>query len=215
VEARNDAFQSVSEIVIYTPDTPGLFARLAGTIAVSRGSIVDARIFTTTDGYALDLFRVQDAEGAPFGDEARIERLRRAIARTARNEAPLRAALARRPHAGQMGGRVRAFGVRPRVHLDNEASNASTVIEITAPDRPGLLYDVTSALTAAGLSISSAVIATYGERAVDVFYVRDSFGHKLTHPARIKAVEEGVQRALGSAAETVAGAVSAPTTVQS
>jgi [protein-PII] uridylyltransferase len=197
VEAINDSFQSVSEIVIYTPDTPGLFSRLTGTFAVSRGSIVDAKIFTTTDGYALDVFRVQDADGAPFGDEARIERLRRAIARTARNDAPLRAALARRPPKR----RVRAFNVRPRVHLDNEASNASTVIEIIAPDRPGLLYDVTNALFGAGLSISSAVIATYGERAVDVFYVRDAFGHKLTHPERIKAVEEEITRALGATTE--------------
>jgi len=193
VAATNDAFQSISEIVVYTRDRPGLFSLLTGTIAVSRGSIVDARIFTTADGYALDVFRVQDTDGKPFGDEARIERLKRAIARTLKNDQPLRAALAKHPPKS----RVRAFRVAPRVHLDNEASNAATVIEVQAQDRPGLLYDVTSALFDAGLSISSAVIATYGERAVDVFYVRDAFGHKLPHPARRAAVEELLLKALG------------------
>ena len=192
IGAVNDTFQSISEIVVYTADTPGLFSRLAGAISVSRGSIVDAKIFTTSDGYALDVFRVQDAEGGPFGDEARIERLRRAIARTLKNDQPLRAALARRPPKR----RVRAFGVRPRVHLDNEASNASTVVEVQAQDRPGLLYDVTSALFRAGLSISSALVATYGERAVDVFYVRDGFGHKIVHPTRLEAVERRLKAAV-------------------
>jgi [protein-PII] uridylyltransferase len=196
VAAKNDDFQSVSEIVVYTRDVPGLFSLLTGAIAVARGSIVDARIFTTADGWALDVFRVQDADGRPFGDEARVERLRRAIARTLKDARPLRTALEKRPPKSGSARRVRAFGVQPRVRLDNEASNASTVIEVEAQDRPGLLYDVTSALFHAGLSISSAVIATYGERAADVFYVRDAFGRKLTHPAKLAAVEAAMLKAL-------------------
>ena len=58
------------------------------------------------------------------------------------------------------------------------------MIEVEGLDRPGFLYDVTQALFESGLSISSSMIATYGERAVDVFYVRDGFGHKIRHPDR-------------------------------
>ena len=70
------------------------------------------------------------------------------------------------------------------MHFDNEASQIATVIEVECLDRPGLLYDITQALFESGLSISTSMIATYGERAVDVFYVRDGFGHKIRHPDR-------------------------------
>ena len=194
LDAQTDEFQAVTEIVIYTADQPGLFSRLAGAISVSGGSIVDAKIFTTTDGYALDVFRVQDSENEPFGDPTRIERVKQTIMRIFGGDTGPKLALAkRRPKR-----RVRAFAVSPRVHLDNDASNLATVIEVEAQDRPGLLYDVTSALFRAGVSISSAVVATYGETAVDVFYVRDAFGHKLTHPDRRAAVEAQLRKALGA-----------------
>ncbi len=85
--------------------------------------------------------------------------------------------------------RTSAFKVLPRVNFDNEASTTATVVEVRGLDRPGFLFDVASALFDSGLSISSAMICTYGERVVDVFYVRDGYGHKISHPARLKAVE--------------------------
>jgi [protein-PII] uridylyltransferase len=95
--------------------------------------------------------------------------------------------------------------VRARVHFDNDASVTATVVEVEGLDRPGLLYDVTHALFESGLSISSAIISTYGERAMDVFYVRDGFGHKITHPDRLKAVETRLLAALaGRALEAMA-----------
>jgi [protein-PII] uridylyltransferase len=203
LDAESNAFRSVTEIVIYTPDHPGLFSQLAGAISVSGGSIVDAKVFTTTDGFALDIFSVQDAEGGPFGDAVRVERLRQAIVKTLAGEIVPRALLAQRPPKK----RTSAFRVRPRVHFDNEASILATVVEVEGLDRPGLLYEVTRALFESGLSISSAIVSTYGERAMDVFYVRDGYGHKVTHPVRLKAIEERLLRALeGEALE--AGAVS-------
>ena len=83
-----------------------------------------------------------------------------------------------------------AFKVTPRVHFDNEASPTATVIEVEGLDRPGFLYEVAYALFQSGLSISSSMVATYGEKAVDVFYVRDGFGHKVVHPERLAAVRE-------------------------
>ncbi len=204
LDARSDDYRAVTEIVVYTPDHPGLFSQLAGAIAISRGSIVDAKIFTTSDGYALDVFSVQDAAGGPFGDAARISRLKRTIEKTLAAEILPRDVFAQRPTKK----RARAFKVRPRVLFDNEASLLSTVIEVEGGDRPGLLYEVTLVLFESGLSITSAIIATYGERAVDTFYVRDQFGHKITHSERIAAVEALLLAALEvrTGAEASAGA---------
>src|SRR6185295_15587215 len=94
--ARSDPSNTVTEIVIYTPDHPGLFSRLAGAISMSNGTILGAKIFTTSDGYALDVFRVQDAAGGPFGDGGRIERLRQTIMKTLAGEIRPRAVLANR-----------------------------------------------------------------------------------------------------------------------
>ncbi len=190
--ALADPSNTVTEIVIYTPDHPGLFSRLAGAISVSNGSIVGAKIFTTSDGYALDVFRVQDASGGPFGDGGRIERLRQTIAKTLAGEILPRAVFAKRAP----GRRAAAFKTRSRVIFDNEASTVSTVIEVESLDRVGLLYEITRALFVTGLSISSAIVATYGELAVDVFYVRDGFGHKVIHPERLAAIEERLMKAL-------------------
>lgn len=196
VSAESNVFRAVTDVVIYTPDHPGLFYKLAGGIAVSGGSIVDAKAFTTTDGFALDIFSVQDSDGGPFGDQSRIARLRETIAKTLAGQILPTAVLAKRG----IKKRAAAFRVQPRANFDNEASATATLIEVEGLDRPGLLYDVARALFESGLSISSSMIATYGERAIDVFYVRDGFGHKVTHPDRLKAIEERLLAALAGPA---------------
>jgi [protein-PII] uridylyltransferase len=203
--AQSNDFQSVTEIVLFTPDHPGLFSQLAGAVSISGGTIVDAKAFTTTDGFALDVFSVQDAEGGTFGDAARVERLRQSIERTLRGEVYPRRAIATRPAKR----RATAFRVTPRVNFDNEASASATVVEVEGLDRPGLLYDVTDALFQSGLSISSAMVSTYGERAVDVFYVRDGFGHKVRHEERLKAVHGRLLKALEPGALEAAAAAGA------
>ena len=86
--------------MLYTPDHAGLFSQFAGAIAMSGGSIVDAKAFTTSDGFALDVFSVQDAEGEAFGDAERLGRLRQTIEKTLRGEIWPRRELARK-HAAQ------------------------------------------------------------------------------------------------------------------
>ena len=158
----------------------------------------DAKIFTTTDGYALDVFYVQDAEGKSFGEASRIERLRQTIAKTLAGEILPRTVFAKR----SLPKRTAAFRVSPRVIFDNEASLTATLVEVDGPDRSGLLYEITRALFEAGLGISSAMVATYGERAVDVFYVRDGLGQKLTDKARLAALEDRLLRVMQAAADT-------------
>ncbi len=193
LDAVTNNFRAITEIMLYTPDHPGLFSQFAGAIAMSGGSIVDAKVFTTTDGFALDVFSVQDAEGEAFGDPERLNRLRQTIARTLRGEIwPRRELMQRKP----MRSKASAFKIRPKVLFDNEASRIATVVEVETLDRVGLLYDVTQALFESGLSISTSMVATYGERAVDVFYVRDGFGHKIIHPDRLAAIEARLMKAL-------------------
>ena len=112
---------------------------------------------------------------------------------------PRRALTGRKP----LRARTSAFTIKPKVHFDNEASQIASVIEVEGLDRPGFLYDVTQALFESGLSISTSIIATYGERAVDVFYVRDGFGHKITHPERLAAIETRLNKALAGRPEAV------------
>src|SRR6201996_5877311 len=199
--AQSDSFRSVTEIVLFTPDHPGLFSQLAGAVSASGGSIVDAKAFTTTDGFALDVFSIQDAEGGTFGDSARVERLRQSVEKTLRGETYPEQGIAKRLPKK----RTNAFKVTPRINFDNEASASATVVEVEGLDRPGLLYDVTNALFESGLSISSAMVTTYGERAVDVFYVRDGFGHKVRHEERLGTVRGRLAKALEPAPLEAAG----------
>ena len=200
LEAITNNFRAITEVMLYTPDHAGLFSQFAGAIAMSGGSIVDAKVFTTTDGFALDVFSVQDAEGEAFGDNERLARLRQTIAKTLRGEIwPRRELMARKP----LKSKSSAFRIRPKVLLDNEASRIATVVEVECLDRPGLLYDVTQALFESGLSIATAMVATYGERAVDVFYVRDGFGHKIIHPERLAAIDARLNSALAGRPEAV------------
>ncbi len=194
VATRSDRFRAVSEVTVYTPDHPGLFARLAGAIAVSGGNIVDAKISTTIDGHALDTFFVQDAEGGAFERPDRLARLSATIQGVLSGEIRLKGAIA--PEKPGVPSRARVFTVEPVVLVDNNASNTWTVIEVNGRDRPGLLYEVTKALYDLSLTIGSAHVATYGERAVDVFYVRDLTGMKVVHKGRLAAIERRLIDAL-------------------
>src|SRR5205085_2925980 len=170
---------------VCTPDHRGLFSQLAGAIAACGGSILDARAFTGDDGFALDVFSLQDDDGSAFGDPHRISKLRKTMARAVAGEGTGKPALTRRVGAG----RAAVFKVNPRVDIDNEGSTNATVIEVEGRDRPGFLYDTANALFLEGLSISSARVTTYGERAMDVFYVRDAFGRKIANPQRRAAIK--------------------------
>jgi [protein-PII] uridylyltransferase len=138
---------------------------------------------------ALDLFTVQDAAtGGAFDAPDKLAKLSVLVDRSLAGKLKPEKELARQKPGWP--SRTRVFKVQPRVLIDNEASRTHTVVEINGRDRPGLLYDVTKALTNLGLQISSARIATYGERAVDVFYVKDVFGLKISHAAKLKQVRE-------------------------
>ena len=187
-----DSFKSITEIAIYTKDEPGLFAQLAGAIAISGASIQDAKIFTTTDGKALDIFQVQDTAGRPFGDTSRLRRLTKTVNQTISGEI----IPGERLSGAKIQTRVKAFTVEPQVLIDNRASVFHTIIEVNGRDRPGLLYELARAITEQRLTIASAHISTYGARAVDVFYVKNRAGLKITNQAAIAAIRGALVEAL-------------------
>ena len=95
--------------------------------------------------------------------------------------------------------RLRAFAVEPEINVNNEWSNRYTVIEVTGLDRPGLLYELTSTLSKLSLNITSAHVATFGERAVDVFYVTDLLGAKIASPTRQAAIKRALVQLFATA----------------
>ena len=178
VTAEPDAASGATRLSVFAPDRPGLFFRIAAALSGAGASIVDARIHTTRDGMALDNLLVTDAKGRGYEDARNRKRLVSAVEQGLVNEGePVLGEMEKLPR------RERAFRVAPRVLIADKASTRTTVVEINARDRPGLLARLAQVIHVAGHQLHSAHIATYGERAVDVFYLTDARGHKLDDPA--------------------------------
>ena len=170
-----DPVSGMTRVSIFAPDRPGLFFRIAAALSAAGASIVDARIHTTRDGMALDNLLVTDARGKAYEDSRLRKRLATAVDKALRvaEEPPL-------PAMDKLPSRQQAFRVAPRVLVSDKASSRTTVVEVNARDRPGLLARLAHVIHSAGLELHSAHIATYGERAVDVFYLTDLDGKKLS-----------------------------------
>ena len=182
----------MTKVSVYTADHPGLFARIVGALGVAGATIMDAKIHTSKDGMAMDNFAVQDMDGKAFDSKPALAKLEDTILETLRGNVRPKEQLKDRRIFGKKDA---AFEVEPVVLIDNKASNWSTVIEVNAKDRPGLLYDLAYALYRLKLSLYSAHVATYGERAIDVFYVRDLVGQKITNKVRLRNIEDKLLKA--------------------
>lgn len=204
VESRVDTKRSVTEITVYTSDHPGLFSQIAGAMAVSGANIVDAKIITLANGMALDTFWIQESDGGAFDSSPKLAKLSAVIEQVLSGRMRLDKELAARK--GKLPSRAHVFKVPPRVIIDNKASSTHTLLEVNGRDRPGLLYDLTAAMTRAGLQIGSAHISTYGERVVDVFYVKDIFGLKVSHERKLDQVRAELLKALEDPAAKAAAA---------
>ena len=173
--ARPRADRNATEVTIAAKDREGLFADLAGALSGLGANVVGAKVYTTRAGQALDVFYIQDSSGAAFGADGprTADRLVSVMEAAGRGEA-----VALETHRAADFGRAAAFSIAPAVAVDNETAADATVVEASGRDRPGLLAALARTLADAGLSIQSAHIDNYGERAVDAFYVQDS-GQKV------------------------------------
>ena len=197
IDLHPDDDRDATRVCFVVADHPGIFSRMCGALALVGANIVDARTFTSKDGYATAAFWVQDAEGSPF-EASRLPRLRKMIERTLAGEVIAGEAIQTRD---KLKKRERAFRVPTSITFDNEGSEIYTIIEVDTRDRPGLLYDLTRTLANSNVYIASAVIATYGEQVVDTFYVKDMFGLKFYTESKQKTLENKLRTAIFEGAE--------------
>src|SRR5579872_2298068 len=181
-----DAARGVTELTIFTPDHPWLLSIIAGACALAGANIVDAQIYTTTDGLALDTIAVSREFEHDEDEERRATRIGDTIEKAVRGQIRLPEVV---PKRAPPKGRLKAFAIEPEVTVNNQWSNRYTVVEVTGLDRPGLLYELTTTLSKLNLNIASAHVATFGERVVDVFYVTDLLGAQITAPTRQAAIK--------------------------
>ncbi len=171
------------ELLVVAADQPGLLSWIAGAVALAGLSILSAQAFTTDDGVAADVFEVEGV----FEDEIDDARWREF-------RGVLRKAVEGRLSLEHLVAQKRSRYPRTRsnapitVVVDNEVSDYSTVIEVGAPDRIGLLYDITSALADLTLDVHLAKVATYTDRVIDSFYVRDALGRKVTDARQVDEI---------------------------
>lgn len=187
-----DSNRDATRICFVLQDQPGCFARIAAALSLAAANVVDAKTFTTFDGFATAVFWVQDQNGKIFG-KARFNRMEKILQQIMTEEIDIVEALKKREK--QVGEslaarRSRSFHVPTEITFDNDGSDIYTIVEVDTRDRPSLMFDIAHTLFQSNLTIASAVIATYGAQAVDVFYVKDMAGLKLHSETRIESLRK-------------------------
>ena len=197
---RMHQFEGVTEITVLAQDHPRLLSVITGACAAAGANIVDAQIFTTSDGRALDTILISREFERDDDETRRGERVGRLIEDALAGKSWLGDIIEKRAKARRG---ARAFVIQPRVEVRNALSNRFSVIEIEGLDRPGLLSEITRALSDLSLDIASAHITTFGEKVIDTFYVTDLTGQKIVNPSRQTAIEQRLTATLeGEAAKS-------------
>ncbi len=180
------AFEAITEITLIAPDHPRLLSTITGCCTAAGANIVDAQIFTTRDGRALDSIFINRLYTIDEDEVRRASKIGDTIEKVLSGEIRLAKLLSDR---AQPKSRHQAFEVEPIVTINNELSDQLTVIEVECLDRPGILSEITDALADLSLDIASAHIATFGEKMIDTFYVKDLVGFKITSPQKLSAIK--------------------------
>lgn len=182
---RTHEFEAVTEITVLSPDHPRLLSIIAGACAAAGANIVDAQIFTTSDGRALDTILITREFERDEDERRRAMRVGRLIEDVLSGKSWLPEMIEKRSKP-KRGAKI--FRIEPRAEIRNALSNRFSVVEIEGLDRPGLLSEITGALSDLSLDIISAHITTYGEKVIDTFYVTDLTGQKVDNPTRQEAI---------------------------
>src|SRR6185436_5070682 len=181
------------ELAIATRDRPGLFAMITGVLAAEGLNILAARIATSTDGIALDAFRLSRPSEEPL-DEERAERLETTLRDVLRGVIDVELLVERsaRPWLRRRRGRP----IPTTIEIDNDVSDTYTVLDVTTGDRVGLLFTITNILYHQWVQIYLAKVTTMVTQALDAFYVTDFEGRKIEDPARLAEIRSALEQAL-------------------
>ena len=194
---RVQAFEGITEVSFYTPDHPRLLSLIAGACTMCEASIIGAQIFGTRDGRAVDTFRLRRAFTSDEDEKVRATRIIDTVKQLLQGKRQILIDLGKESRHNR---RLKPFSLPAEVSVSNTISEKFTVIEVMGLDRTGLLHQLTREISDLNLTIGSAHIGTYGEKAVDVFYVTDLTGHKIEARARQNRIREallGVFRPVG------------------
>ena len=200
-------FEAVTEITVLAPDHPRLLSVIAGACAAAGANIVDAQIFTTSDGRALDTILISREFARDDDEQRRGERVGKLIEDVLSGKSWLPQIIQQRVRQQRRG--TKAFRLEPHAEVRNALSNRFSVIEVEGLDRTGLLSEITGAISDLSLDIASAHITTFGEKVIDTFYVTDLTGHKIENPARMAAIREKLVAILAGETPTATAAAKA------
>ena len=186
--------ETQAKVTLCTKDRYGLFSKITGSMFLSRLNILEAQIHTWGNGVVLDTFRVEDATQ---NIERRLEQFKKDLGEILAGKVSLRDLLSKRKESNGIKLKIipRVYG---EVKINNQDSDFYTIVEVMGEDRLGILYKITQALTDHGCDIHFARISTLGNRIVDVFYVQDEWGEKITEGNRIEQLRRIVLQRLTS-----------------
>ena len=183
-----------TELLVIAPDHHGLFSLISGLVSASGYDVVNAKIITRSDGYALDTFFIQNKNRQPIIEEHSKKKLLKVISQGLEGNFNVEKALNKRWE--EIPARFRAIKAPTRVIIDNNMSDEYSILEIKCKNAPGVLYRITKVITSLGLQINTANVSTYGDRVVDIFYLKDAFGLKIDNNESMDKVKMSILKIL-------------------
>ncbi|MFV0886465.1 [protein-PII] uridylyltransferase [Metapseudomonas otitidis] len=194
-ETAQREFEGATQIFIYAPDQHDFFAVTVAAMSQLNLNIHDARIITSTSQFTLDTYIVLDTAGGSIGnDPARIQEIRKGLIDALKNPDEYPAIIQRR-----VPRQLKHFAFPPEVTISNDAQRPVTVLEVIAPDRPGLLARIGRIFLDFDLSLQNAKIATLGERVEDVFFITDADNQPLSDPELCQRLQAAIVSQLSEA----------------
>jgi [protein-PII] uridylyltransferase len=197
-KVENCANEGYTELTLVTLDMPGLFSMITGVLTAFGINILGARIYTQSDGLALDILQVCGPPGQPVIDEGKWEKVREHMKAVFEGRMMVDE-LVRKRHRPAFLPTLERPKVPSQVEIDNEVSEKYTVVDIFTHDKVGLLYAITRTLTGMGLYIGVSRISTKVDQVADTFYIQDIFGHKIIPEDKIEELRENLLRAIDEA----------------
>ena len=194
IHLSDESDLQATELIVIAPDHHGLFSLISGLVAASGFDVVSAKIITRSDGYALDTFFIQNKEKKPISEDYLRKKLVNTITLGLEGNYDIEKALNIKWE--ETPARFRAVKAPTRIKVDNKTSENFTILDIKCKNAPGVLYKITKILTSLGIQINSATVSTYGDRVVDIFYIKNAFGSKVDDEITIEKIKNSISKIL-------------------